>query len=150
TVGRLAAFLPAEGEHGSAHVAGMELQLVVVAVLDLVGDAHAERLAASPARGEIRALGYDHVAAVAAAPVEIAPRGGAVPHWRHHLEEAVADWEQRVLEPVLAYTRIAIAHLEAKHLVEGVHDRSELVGHQTDLPHTKVHGRWHGMPPSPM
>src|SRR5262249_32808788 len=149
-VRRLAAFLPAEGEHGRAHVARVKLQLVVVAVLDLVGDAHAQRLAARPAPGALRALGADHVAAVCAETVEKARRGWAMPHWRHHLEEAVADGEQRVLEPVLAHARVAIAHLEAEHLVEGVHDRSELAGHQADLPHAKVHGRWHGMPPSPM
>src|SRR5262249_49630017 len=130
--------------------ARMELQLVVFAVLNLVGDAHAHRLAASAARGEIRALGDDHVAAVSAAPLEIAARGGAVPHRRHHLEEAVADGEERVLEAVLAHARVAIADLEAERLAEVLHDGRELASHQADLPHAKVHGRGHWMPPSPV
>src|SRR5262245_6213461 len=147
-IGRLAAFLPAEGQHGRPHVAGMELELLILTVLDLVGDAHAQRLAARAPRCEVGTLGDDHVAAIAAAPIEKAPRGGAVPHWRHHLEEAVTDGKKRVLEPVLAHARVAVAHLEAEDLAEGVDDGGELPDHQTDLPHAKVHGLGHRMSPS--
>src|SRR5262245_28085792 len=144
----LAAFLPAEGQHGRPHVAGMELELLVVNVLDLVGDAHAQRLAARAARGEVGTLGDDHVAAVPAAPTEKAPRGGAAAHRRYHLEESVTDGKERVLEPVLAHAGVAVAHLETEDLAEGVDDGGELAGHQTDLPHTKVHGLGHGTSPS--
>src|SRR5215813_9270790 len=147
-VGRLPAFLPAEGQHGRPHVAGMELELVILAVLDLVGNAHAHRLAARAPWREVGALGDDHVAAVAAAPIEKAPRGGAVTHRRYHLEESVADGKERVLEPVLAHARVPVAHLEAEHLTEGVHDGRELAGDQTDLPHAKVHDLGHGISPS--
>src|SRR5262249_25540405 len=137
-VGRLAAFLPAEGQHGRPHVARMELELLIVAVLDLVGDARAQRLAACAPWREVGTLGDDHVATIAAAPIEKAPRGCAVAHRRYHLEESVTDGKERVLEPILTHARVSVAHLEAENLAEGVDHGGELAGHQTDLPHAKV------------
>ena len=49
----------------------MELQLAVLGIADLVGDAHPDRLAALAPRGQLVALGDHHVAAVATAPVEM-------------------------------------------------------------------------------
>src|SRR5215469_13832234 len=144
-VGRLPAFLPAEGQHGRPHVAGMELELVILAVLDLVGNAHAHRLAARAPWREVGALGDDHVATVAAAPIEKTPRGSAVAHRRYHLEESVTDGKERVLEPVLAHARVSVAHLETEDLAEVVNHGRKLAGHQADLPHAKIHGLGHGM-----
>ena len=53
----------------------------------LVGHAHPDRLATRAARRQIRALGDDHVAAIAATTVQIATRRGALACGRHHLEE---------------------------------------------------------------
>src|ERR1700730_5481663 len=140
TIGRLPALLTAEGQHRGAHVTRVELELLVVRVTDLVGHADAPGLASRPAGGEIGALGDDHVAAVAAAALEVASRRRAVTRGRHHLEEAGADGEQRVLEPLLPPPGFAMAPLESEDLTEGLDDGRELSGHETDLPHPQVHG----------
>src|SRR5262249_50072713 len=111
------------------HVAGMELELLIVAVLNLVRDAHAHRFAARAPGAQVGALGDHHVATIAAAPIEKATRGGAVAHRRYHLEESVTDGKERVLEPVLAHAGVAVAHLKAKDLVDGVDHGGELAGH---------------------
>src|SRR5690242_3857588 len=129
------ALLPAERQHRGADVARMQLQLAVLGIADLVRDAHAEGLAAPPPRRQVVTLGDHHVAAVAPAPVEVAAGGGAVAHRGHHLQETVADREQRVLEAVLAHTRIAMADLQAQHRAQLLHHRLEPAGHQADLPH---------------
>src|SRR6266851_439146 len=75
--------LPAERQHGGAHVARVQLQLAVLGMADLVRDADPDRFAALAAWGQVLALGDHHVAAVAAAPVEIAPGRRALAHRRH-------------------------------------------------------------------
>ena len=139
-VGRLAALLPAEGKHGRAHVTRVELELVIVPVADLVGHPHSHRLAARAPWRQIRALGDDHVATVPAPAVEVTPGRGAVLGRRDHLEKAVADGEERVLQSVLPHSGIAMAHLEAKHLAEGLDGGRQLTSHQADLAHAQVHG----------
>src|SRR5262245_56010344 len=129
------ALLPAERQHRGADVARVQLQLVVLGMADLVRDAHAQRLAALPAWRQVVAPGDHHVAAVAAAPVEVATGGGAFADRGHHLEEAVAHREQRVLEAVLADARVAMADLEAEHRAQLLHHRLEPPGDQADLPH---------------
>ena len=52
-----------------------------------------------PARLVVVALRDHHVAAVAAAPLQLAAARGARADRRHHLEQLVADREQRVLSP---------------------------------------------------
>src|SRR5262245_38388344 len=141
TVGRLTALLVAERQHGGTYVARMKLQLVVVAVRDLVRDTNAGRLAPRTPRRQIGTLGDDHVAAVAAPPLEIAPGGGAFLDRGDHFEEAVADGKQRVLEPVLPHPGVAEAHLETEDILERIHDGRQLFRDQTDLPHAQVHGR---------
>lgn len=115
----------------------MQLQLAVLGIADLVGDPDPERLAALAARGQVVALGDHHVAAVPAAPVEIAPGSRALAHRRHHLQELVAHREEGVLEPVLAHARIAMADLEAEHRAQLVDDLRQVAGHQADLAHAE-------------
>jgi hypothetical protein len=80
------------------------------------------------------ALGDDHVAAVPAAAVEVAAGGGACFHRRDHLEQLVADGQQRVLQAEAGDAGVAIADRDTEHAGEHALSRRELPGHQGDLP----------------
>ena len=82
-----------------------------------------------------------HVAAVAAAPLEVAATCGVWLRRRDHLEELVTDGEERVLETEARDAGIAIADLEPEHVAEVVDDRLELRGDQRDLAEAETHER---------
>ena len=86
-----------------------------------------ERSAASVGR-----LHHHHVAAVAAAPIEPATRGRAGRRRRHHLQERVADRQQRVLQAEDGDAGIAEPHLE-------VQDGAEVGDHRLEVPRDERH-----------
>ncbi len=79
------------------------------------------------------ALADDHVAAVAAAPLEIAAAGSAFLDRRDHLDEIIADWQQRIFQPEHSDSGIDVTDLESEHALQIIDHRRELVGDQRNL-----------------
>ena len=85
------------------------------------------------ARLELVALRDDHVATVAAAPLEIAAARRVLLERRHDLEKLAPDGKQRVLEPEALDPRVDVAHLEPEDLLQLVDGARKIVRNQADL-----------------
>src|ERR1700731_2339698 len=92
----------------------MELESGIGLVAQWIGDAHADRVDVAAAALDVVAVEDDHIAAVAAAPFEIAAGARAAPGRRGHFEKARADWQQRPAPPVFADIAVAVAAREAE------------------------------------
>ena len=112
----LAADLLVDLEERTPGVGGVELEDVVLLAVLGEGEAHAELVAqASLACCMIvTALQDHHVAAVALAAVEVAAGGGALLDGRDHLDELVAHWHDRVVQPEHADARIVEGDLHTE------------------------------------
>jgi hypothetical protein len=95
---------------------------------------------ASPGSGVVH-LEQQHVAAIAAAAVEVAARSGAFSGGRHHLEQVAVHRHECVVQAEVAHARVVEAHLDAEHGTEVVHRVVEFAGHEGDL------AQAHGGPP---
>src|SRR5277367_2385051 len=96
----------------------MQLHHVISAALALPRDSDAHRkraLAPLELRRVALALADDHVTAVAAAPLEIAPAGSAFLDRRDHLDKVAADRQQRILQPEHSNAGIDVTDLESEH-----------------------------------
>ena len=118
----------------------MQLHVAELTGVVVIDDANAEGFHAGSPRRVVVALRDDHVAAVAAAALEIAPAGGLLAGGRHHLEQLVADREQRVFEAEAADPGVAEAHLDAEHVDQLLFHGCELLGHQRDLAQAEPRG----------
>ena len=102
-------------------------------------DADAEPLhAAAEVVHALVGLEDDHVAGIAALPLEEAAGGRSLLIRRHHLEEGVAHRHHGVVQTEDADAGIAIRHLDAEHGAEVVDDRLEIARDGGDL--TQTHG----------
>src|ERR1700679_4113889 len=85
-------------------------------------------------------LADHHVAAVAAASLEIASARGAFLDRSDHFDEVVADRQQRILQAERADSGIDKADFESEHGLEVIDYRRELVGDQRNLAKSNRHG----------
>ena len=127
---------PVEREDRAADVARVQVQGGGVVELRLPHDAHAEPLHARAVARTVLRLHDHHVAAVAAAALEQATRGGAGAVRRDHLEVGVADRHHRVAQAEHLDARIVERDLDAEHVTERLDGRLELARHQRDLTQT--------------
>ena len=95
----------------------MQLHHAVLMPVALHHLADAELLDALFARPMVVTLADDHVAAVAAAAIEITSAHGVLANRGDDFDELIADGEDRVLEPECLYARVAISDLEAEYIV---------------------------------
>ena len=104
--------------------------------LGLVGDPHAG-IEGALAHGllcfPVAALADHHVAAVAVAPVEVAPAGGVLLDGGDYLEEVAPDRHERVLEPEHADAGVDEAGLDAENAAQIVDRGGEFACDQGDL-----------------
>src|SRR5690242_20753467 len=87
----------------------MKLHPGVGLIAQRIGDPHADALHAPAAALDVVAIEDDHVAAIAAAPREIAARRLAVPGGGPHSEEARADRQGGIVRALFAAFAIAMA-----------------------------------------
>ena len=116
---------------------------MIFAVLALPRDSDVHRnraLAPLELRRVALALADDHVAAVAAAPLEVAAAGSAFLDGSDHFDEVVAYRQQRVLQAEHSNSGIDVADLESKHALQIIDDRRELVCDQRNLAKSNRHG----------
>ena len=78
-------------------------------------------------------LADHHVAAIALATVEVAPRGGVLLDGDNHLQEVPADGQQRIHQAEIADARVDVAAMDAEHLFEIVDGGVEIPGDEADL-----------------
>ena len=78
-------------------------------------------------------LADHHVAAVAAASLEVAAARGAFLDRSDHFDEVVADRQQRILQAERSDSGIDVADFESEHGFEVIDHRRELVGDQRNL-----------------
>src|SRR6266481_4501633 len=99
----------------------MQLHHVISAALALPrhSDAHRHRAVAPlELRRVALALADDHVATVAAAPLEVTAARGPLLNRRDHLDEVVADRHERILQPEHSDSGIDVTDLEPKHSLQ--------------------------------
>ena len=134
--GEVVGFVPVDLEERRLHVARMDLADVPVVAVHFPRDAHAVVQGALPHRLLVGArirLADHHVAAVAVAPIQIAPGSGVLFHRHHHFEQVAADRQQRVDEAEPADARIDEAAVDAEDLLQVVDGGVQLPGNEADL-----------------
>ena len=94
-------------------------------------------------RTDVIDLEYRHVAAVPAALLEVAARGGAGLNRRHDLDEGFSCSEDRVLQSELADARIVEGIRPPERLLELSRDLLEIASHERYLaePWKVAHGK---------
>ena len=85
------------------------------------------------------ALGNDHVAAIAAPALEIAPAGSVLLDRRHYFEQLIADGKQRIFQTKVPDARVAVTHFHAQHIDELLLNRRQFGGHQCNLSKSQPH-----------
>jgi len=137
---------PVERENGAADISGVEVDSGPRPERRFPCDPHTELRHPLTMWGEVVDLDDDHVAAVAAAPVEIAAGGGVWAHGRYDLEEGVADGHHRVLEAEHGDLGVSVTDLQSQHAgdlrdlgVEPVGDEGNLA----QLHRGILSGVWH-------
>ena len=120
-------------EKRAAGIAWMQLHARVLLLVELEHFAQAELRGAPLHRLVVAALQDHHVAAVAAAALEVAARGGAVLNRCDDFDELPAHREDRVVKPELADAGIDVTDLEPEHGAEIRGDAVAILRHQRDL-----------------
>ncbi len=117
----------------------MQLDSFVVTMRKRRGDAHTDPVQMLAPVSEVVGVENHHVAAVAAATLQVAAGRGAALQRRHHFDKAGAQRQQRVVQPEPGHCRIAVAHPHGEHRADGVDHRIELLGDQAELAQAQEH-----------
>ena len=137
----LAAGLLVDLQERPAGVARVQLHVREAVVVELADDADAELVDPGPASGVVVGLGDDHVATVAAAPLEVALGGDALDDRGDDLQQLGADRHQRVVQPDAADVRVLVADGEAEDGDEVVDDGVAVLGDEGDLAQSQHGGQ---------
>ena len=133
-----------DGEQAAPGVPGVKVDRLGpqhrVAGADVLHDANPQRAELGAARVEVVAIDDAHVAAVAAAAIEVPACCGVVPDRRDDLQEGTAQRPERVVQAILAHAGIAEADLGREHGRQLPLDGLERAGDERDLAQAEI--RW--------
>ena len=99
-------------DYRAGHVLGVQLDALVFALAHVRHQSNVQPGDALPRGRDVVALGDDHVAAVAASPVQVALRRGACAHGGDDLQEVIADGQEEVAQAEPADVRVAVADFQ--------------------------------------
>ena len=136
-VGRVAVAVPAQLGDRAGHILGMQLDAVGLVVGRVQHQSDAERGDVLAASGDVVALHDHHVAAVAAASLDVASTGCAWLEGRDDLQESVADGHQEVVQPKPREAGIAVADFESEYAAQMRLNVVEVLRDEADLTHTQ-------------
>ena len=125
----------------AAGVARVQLHVREPVAVELRDDADSEGIDPRPSRRVLVGLGDDHVAAVAAPPVEVALGRGPFRDRGHDLEQLRADGQQRVVQADPPDVRILVADAQPEHGDEVGDDGVAVAGDEGDLAQEQRHGQ---------
>ena len=101
--------------------------------VDLPDHAHAQLPDTLSLASQVAGLEYEHVAAVPAAPLQIAPGGRPLLRRRDDLEEAIPDRHDGVYQAKGHHVRIVVRDLDTQNATQVLDASLELTGHQCYL-----------------